>query len=83
MIPTRCWLSEIHHFTVQPCVGIDGEPVFSECIHVDGRSPIEAAQQVVKEPLSLYGPPDQVRARVWKLDELYKPVSVLLYRAAG
>lgn len=75
-------LSEVHHFTVQPCCGMDGEPMFSECVHVAGRSPIEAAQQVIKEPLSVHGKPDQVRARVWRLDELYKPVSILLYSAA-
>jgi hypothetical protein len=61
---------------------MDGEPVFRECIHVEGRSAIEAAQQVIKEPLTVHGRPHQVRARVWRLDDVYKPVSVLLYSAA-
>lgn len=61
---------------------MDVEPIFNECVHVEGRSPIEAAQQVIKEPLSVHGKPEQVRAKVWRLDDLYKPVSTLIYSAA-
>lgn len=75
-------MSEVHHFTVQPCCGVDGEPIFSECVHVEGRSAIEAAQRVINEPLSVHGRPEQVRARVWRLDDLYKPISTLVYSAA-
>jgi hypothetical protein len=70
------------HYTVQKCTHHNGEIQTTECIHVDALSATDAAERALAETLIVHGQPDQVRAKVWKLDENYQPVSVLLYRPA-
>jgi len=74
-------MQDAQHFTVQPCTHQDGDLKVEGCIHVDALSPVDAAERVLKEPLTVCGSPQQLRAKVWRLADDFTPVSVLLYRA--
>lgn len=73
-------VTEPQHFSVQACANQGSELVFSGCVHVEARSPVDAAERVLHEKLTLSGHPAHVRAKVWRLGEDYQPVSILLYR---
>jgi len=72
-------VTEPQHFSVQASSTDGGELVFTNCVHVQALSPVDAAERVLHEKLKLSGPPCQLRAKVWRLGEDYQPVSVLLY----
>ena len=51
----------------------------SSCVHVEAMGPVQAAEQVVGETLSVTGAPEHARAVVWSLAEDFTPVAVTLY----
>lgn len=69
----------LEHFSVQLVEqsGVEN----SDCRHVEALSPVQAAQRVLGETLSLFGQPDKVRARVWRMNDDFTPTCVALYSA--
>lgn len=65
------------HFSVQLIDVLGNESM--DCQHVEAMSPTHAAEIALGETLSLFGSPQLMRARVWRLKEDFTPVSVVLY----
>lgn len=72
-------MTAAQHFSVQTCLGTQDETEFTECVHIDALCPRDAAEKVLKEPLSVVGTIDRIRAKVWHLGDDFQPVSTLVY----
>lgn len=71
-------MKSLDNFSVQP-VDPNGVPDKAICIHVEARSPVQAAEVALGETLVTQGPVARMRALVWKLADDYTPVSVALF----
>jgi hypothetical protein len=66
-------------YTVEPYQANQHRSHTGAIVHVDANGPLEAGEQVLGERLAMTGSEERLRCRVWRLDEQYRPISVLLY----
>ena len=72
-------MSEKAPYSVEPYRADQPEPHTGDIVHVDAEGPLEAAQQVLGEPLAMNGKAESLRCRVWRLDADFRPIAVMLY----
>ena len=66
-------------YTVEPYRPGQPEAHADQMFHVDADGPLEAAQRVLKEPLTTHGDAERLRCRVWRLDDEFRPISIMLF----
>ncbi len=68
--------SSTQFYSVQPLLP-DGSKD-GGLISTDASGPLQAAEKVLREPLSIHG--KVVRATVWTMTDAYTPTTITLYR---